>query len=263
MLAVFRKYDCLRRHVSPNGHGSIKWHAGYGRAGKLYKVYADLKTDAVVSARSSAASVASIINDRLGLKVEAAERLCQTLATEYSSLLVDEEAWIPQLSANLDLLCACYPSGSVLKLILGSEPILLAQDLPAWFRFFVEGYGMKQEDFYLLMRHSPSVLLGNTPFTAGSSLLFLRTWGISDEDVVQRIIPYYPQVLAMGEERLKAVVDQLMAPGLLEGEESVRRLLRECPGVLLPDLWKELRPITERIRASRAGKYASSGSYWI
>lgn len=166
------------------------------------------------------------------------------------------------LPHNLELLLEHFSHNQVAKLLSRIHPGLLAQDLAAWINFF-QGLGATSDAFYVLLMYTPEAILRSTPYTAGRAIMSLKKLGFSQQDIIERVIPCYPDLLCLSQQQLEAAAAQLSDPQLLEGPDSFQRLLFQCPAYLLPSMNEQLLPILERIKASRAGKYSESGSYWI
>ena len=70
---------------------------------------------------------------------------------------------------------------------------------------------MSDEAVWKVLRYSPGLLLragsadgaANTPYDAGSAIVFLKSYGWTDDDIVLRVLPCYPEVLAASPEQLQ------------------------------------------------------------
>ncbi|EFJ45985.1 hypothetical protein VOLCADRAFT_93752 [Volvox carteri f. nagariensis] len=118
----------------------------------------------------------------------------------------------------------------------------------------------------------------NTPYNAGAAIMFFKSYGWTDQEVIRQLLPCYPEVLAATPEELQATVHFLRSRKF--DEQSIRRMVLEFPLLFAP-----IRPTTtnatnaaanatdyaqqsllqliDRIRASAHNKYVVSGSYHV
>lgn len=117
-----------------------------------------------------------------------------------------------QLDKNLDHLQSLFTPPVLHKLLQRLHPDLLGCDLPAWHAFF-QGLGFSPDGWHQVLAYSPEAILSNTPFTAGRAIMFLKSMGVTQDEVVSRIIPCYPQLLSMDEGVLEEAAAQLVRVG--------------------------------------------------
>ncbi|PNH12815.1 hypothetical protein TSOC_000182 [Tetrabaena socialis] len=137
------------------------------------------------------------------------------------------------------------------------RPELLTVRLEEWVQFLT-GYGLREEAVLKVLRYSPALLLPggagappNTPYNAGLAVVFLKSYGWTDEAVMERVLPCYP----------RAAVDFLSSRGF--DEEAVRRVVQNFPQLLVGSFSEAMFPLIDRIRASAHNKYVVSGSYHV
>ncbi|KAG1655640.1 hypothetical protein FOA52_008878 [Chlamydomonas sp. UWO 241] len=177
---------------------------------------------------------------------------------------VDWDALSQYLQPNLSLLAQHLTPIETRWLAPRLLPGVLSADLPAWLGFF-EGLGIVDaREFARALVYSPTLFLHSTPYIAGSAILHIRgQMGLQDSDVIERLVPCYPEVMCLSVDELEKATKVLSLPGLLDGPAAILRILRQCPGLLAPEQREWVAPIGERIRNSRAGKFTNSGSYWV
>ncbi|GFR49302.1 hypothetical protein Agub_g11324, partial [Astrephomene gubernaculifera] len=181
--------------------------------------------------------------------------------------------------------------------LLRVQPEVLTAGLTEW-HLFLTGYGLTDEDIWKILRYSPQLLrrgpggdasglgtsnatsgkegynsnptqetpastaVANTPYNAGAAIMFLKSYGWTDEDITQRVLACYPEVLTATPEELQASVDFLRSRSF--DEAAIRRLVLTCPLLLVaPVTDPDLFPLIDRIRASAHNKYVISGSYHV
>ncbi|KXZ55490.1 hypothetical protein GPECTOR_2g1039 [Gonium pectorale] len=150
--------------------------------------------------------------------------------------------------------------------LVRTQPELLTVALGEWYQFLT-GYGLTDEGVWKVLRHCPRLLLGpeggtaNTPYNAGAAIVFLKSYGWTDEAVLERVLPCYPEVLAARPEQLQAAVDFLRSRKF--GDEAIRRMVLTFPPLLTGPYNDSLFALIDRIRASAHNKYVVSGSYHV
>lgn len=170
------------------------------------------------------------------------------------------EAGVDQIAAsNIDLLQKLYTVENVKRLVVAS-PEILQHSLREWWGFFSK-YGLSKEDFFALLRHSPRMLDGVTVFGAGNAFLFLKKWGWTNQDIIDRLMTCYPEILRLDVKKMQKVVDRLHR--LDFADDQIRRLVREFPSVFTKDFNRDILPILDRIRNVRRSKYTNSGTQHV
>ena len=125
-------------------------------------------------------------------------------------------------------------------------------DLSSWFDFFVTGLGVPHATFYRLCRYSPKALQDSSPYAAGAAIVLMRGLGISQQEIVDRILPCYPGLLTLTIEQRDSALEALASCG--EDTQAASEWVRSCPSFLLAEVNGDLVPLLERIRISRMGK---------
>ena len=142
-------------------------------------------------------------------------------------------------------------------------------DIGSWREFLVVGLGLSDTMFYKLLRFSPGSLLDSSPFEAGKAIMILKGLGYSEVDLLDRVLPVYPELLTLTQEQCDEAL-ALLAPWAEVqcengspkphrsakggGEVSVMGLVRQCPSFLIPEVYRPLGIIINRIKISREGK---------
>ncbi len=70
-----------------------------------------------------------------------------------------------------------------------------------------KGYGLSESALWKVLRYSsPQLLAGgaNTPYNTGAAIVFLKSYGWSDDGIAERVLLCYPEVLAATQEELQA-----------------------------------------------------------
>ncbi len=172
-----------------------------------------------------------------------------------------------------DLCSAAEASSSSGRKQHAVRRLLSDGDLQSWTGFLVSGLGMKSDAFLRLLLHCPEALLESTPYDMGRAVQQLRRLGVvsTDEDLLDRIVPCYPMLLATPPAQVGGAAERLAdeecsarrlscddegsrSLGVGIGEAAARRLIRMCPAYLLPQIERELDPALKRIRASNYNK---------
>lgn len=67
----------------------------------------------------------------------------------------------------------------------------------------------------MLRYSSPQLLAGgdNTPYNTGAAIVFLKSYGWTDDGIAERVLPCYPEVLAATQEELQAGAGASLAEG--------------------------------------------------
>ncbi|GIL79651.1 hypothetical protein Vretimale_12248 [Volvox reticuliferus] len=192
-----------------------------------------------------------------------------------------------QLQANGDLLVrnvtfmkAFYKPHHITKL-LRHKPEVFTAHLEEWHQFLT-GYGLDDKAVWKVLRYSPGLLVrvptgdvsdgssidgatppveANTPYNVGSVIMYLKSYGWTDEEVALRLLPCYPEVLAATTGQLQATVDFLRSRNF--DEESIGRMVKVFPPLLVAPYNEPLLQLIDRIRASAHNKYVISGSYHV
>ena len=157
----------------------------------------------------------------------------------------------PNRTGNLDLLRRHYTVGQLAAL---SDALITLDktDLSSWFDFFVTGLGVPHATFYRLCRYSPKALQDSSPYAAGAAIVLMRGLGISQQEIVDRILPCYPGLLTLTIEQRDSALEALASCG--EDTQAASEWVRSCPSFLLAEVNGDLVPLLERIRISRMGK---------
>ncbi|GIL52474.1 hypothetical protein Vafri_8341 [Volvox africanus] len=184
------------------------------------------------------------------------------------------------LARNVTFMKAVYKPHHIAKL-LRRRPEVFTTNLEEWHQFLT-GYGLDDEAVWKVLRYSPGLLVramtgddnggggidgtsppvkANTPYNAGSVIMYLKSYGWTDEEVSLRLLPCYPEVLAATAEQLQATVDFLRSRNF--DEESIGRMVRVFPPLLVAPYNQSLLQLIDRIRASAHNKYVVSGSYHV
>lgn len=163
---------------------------------------------------------------------------------------------------NITQLRALYKAHTVTQLVR-KRPELLTVELGSWLQF-LSGYGLTESALWKVLRYSsPQLLAGgdNTPYNTGAAIVFLKSYGWTDDGIAERVLPCYPEVLAATQEELQGAVDFLRSRNF--DEDAIRRLVQCFPQLLVPRFNADLFTLVDRIRASAHNKYVVSGSYHV
>ncbi|KAL6752914.1 hypothetical protein V8C86DRAFT_2738656 [Haematococcus lacustris] len=159
---------------------------------------------------------------------------------------------------------------AVAQRLAASQPAALTNPsfIPLW--DFLIGLGLHPESVARLLHVSASDILAATtrgsfqPYSAGAALLWLRgePLRLSQDEVVNRVLLNCPQLLAVEVEQLDAMYEALASSGVFEAER-LPGLVRQCPGILVPQIHDEVMTVLALIRRSRVDKFVNSGSYHV
>ncbi|GAX83183.1 hypothetical protein CEUSTIGMA_g10609.t1 [Chlamydomonas eustigma] len=150
-------------------------------------------------------------------------------------------------ASSMEFLARHYSSRQV-EVLLHSNANILEADIAGWSNFFVSGMGLSHDEFFKLLRYSSSIIFGKSPYSVGVCIMSLQSIGLNRDEILDRIIPYYPGILLLTEEEIVSARDRLASKDLMAGEEQAVRLIQLCPAYLL--LTQELDPILRRIRSN-------------
>ncbi|EFJ48066.1 hypothetical protein VOLCADRAFT_91260 [Volvox carteri f. nagariensis] len=151
---------------------------------------------------------------------------------------VDLQRW----SKNIDVLQKVHGAGGAerVRRALLANPSLLSADLERWHSFFVAGFGLPPDGFAKLLTDCPSLLTEGDVFTAGSCMLFFKNMGWRNQDITQRIIGYYPQLLLLDRRRdidpVLRFLERLECRG-----DNLRLLVWEFPRIFDKDYRRHVR----------------------
>ncbi|GLC40784.1 hypothetical protein PLESTB_000023100 [Pleodorina starrii] len=181
------------------------------------------------------------------------------------------------LATNLNFLRTIYRPHLIAKLVSRRPEVFTAQ-LAEWHQFLT-GYGLDDEGVWKVLRYSPGLLLRrrqdseegddggggggdvNTPYNAGAAIMWLKSYGWTDEEVVARLLPCYPEVLAATTEQMQAAMEFLRSRSF--DDEAITRMVRTFPPLLVAPYNEPLLQLIDRIRISAHNKYVVSGSYHV
>mmetsp|Transcript_31997 Transcript_31997/g.71088 ORF Transcript_31997/g.71088 Transcript_31997/m.71088 type:complete len:243 (+) Transcript_31997:157-885(+) len=174
--------------------------------------------------------VAVQLSRKLDLPQEAANVVAEQLQQYETSSNCD-------LEANLGLLLQLY--GERAGKVVSHAPQLLTAELPLWYTFLTE-YGAPKNIVAKVATEHPDLLVHTSIHTAGCTILFFKSMGWRNEQIIRRLIAYYPYLLARDVERdIHPVIEYLDKAGC-QGED-LRLLLWEYPRIFAKDYRRQVR----------------------
>eukprot|EP00879_Flechtneria_rotunda_P013688 GHRR01014298.1.p1 GENE.GHRR01014298.1~~GHRR01014298.1.p1 ORF type:complete len:242 (+),score=41.25 GHRR01014298.1:206-931(+) len=126
-----------------------------------------------------------------------------------------------------------------LQKLIVSHPEVLYSALHTWVDFLT-GYGLQHSDISRLLLACPELFTSSNVYDAGRTLLFFKQLGWKDTDILSRIVPYYPNLLAKQLERdVAPVVTYLLQMGCSMAD--VKLLVWEFPRIFCRDYRRHIR----------------------
>lgn len=122
--------------------------------------------------------------------------------------------------------------------LLVDFPALPCQPLRAWLDFLAT-FGAPRDTCRRLLLHSPRLFFGSI-YQTGRTIMFFKTHGWRNEDVLQRLMQYYPQLLSLNVETdICPVISYLESHGC--SADDIRLLVWEYPRIFSKDFRRQVR----------------------
>lgn len=180
---------------------------------------------------------------QLCLPRHSAEQLVGAIAVD------DDEHDFKGFHDNLQLLAKIVPHSSLplLAKVLHTNPSLLLSPLASWHEF-LSHLGVSQQSMCnIVMWQAAQVITHSTPYQAGTVVLTLQHWGLSNQQINRSVLFRAPQVLLLQQHHLQATHTFLSQVCLLP-DARICDLVVAAPLLLLQDVQEQLQPRLELLQ---------------
>eukprot|EP00877_Chromochloris_zofingiensis_P007330 jgi/Chrzof1/2850/Cz12g01060.t1 len=146
---------------------------------------------------------------------------------------------VSTLQANVHTLQQFLEGDREVTEVIQRHPLLLAQPLDSWCTF-LDAYGLQHAAVSKLLRECPELFTASSIYGTGCTILYFKELGWQDKDIINRIVPYYPNLLAKSVHHdMEPVIHYLEQQGC--GQEDVRLLVWEFPRIFCKDYRRYVR----------------------